>query len=112
MNDPLKPSTDRRAMQPGVNSPRLKMKPKTKLKPVRNKTASGSPVAHQRLVRLPDCKIATLFLYLCKNGLPPWAQGGKKKQEKVLAMLTGWNLTRTAKAFESAVNAGYAEKPA
>ena len=37
-------------MQPGVNNPRLKMKPKTKRKPAANKTASDSPVAHQRLV--------------------------------------------------------------
>lgn len=43
-------------MQPGVNNPRLKMNPKTKRKPAANKTASDSPVAHQRLVIGQSCK--------------------------------------------------------
>lgn len=37
-------------MRPGVNNPRLKMKPKTKRKSATNKTSRHSPVAHQRLV--------------------------------------------------------------
>ena len=66
----------------------------------------------QRLVRrLPDCKIAILFMYLSEKGLPQWAQGSAKKQASALAMLTGWNGGRALQALDAAVQAGYATTP-
>jgi hypothetical protein len=64
---------------------------------------------YEKYRRLSDLHKATLFLYLIKRGLPPWADG--YNQPLALMSMTGWTKKRATAALEKCVHAGYADYP-
>ena len=61
----------------------------------------------KQLRRMSDLHKATLFLFLIKRGLPPWAKG--MNQPLALVAMTGWSLERANVALNQSVKAGYAD---